>query len=175
MLLEDSAALAGLGFALGAVIGSTVTGDGRWDGAGSIAIGLLLGFVAVVFAIEMKSLLIGESASPEAQHAIVAAIEDGPQIERVIHLRTLHIGPESLLVAAKVAVRPGQVAESIVAGINEAERRIRAAVPIARLIFLEPDLFEPSRVQESDPAVSAVHAAKDQRGSRNGPGGAAGT
>ncbi len=160
VLLEDSAALSGLGFALCAVILSTVTGDGRWDGAGSIAIGLVLGFVAVVFAVEMKSLLLGESASPEAERAIVAAIEGGPEIERVIHLRTMHVGPESLLVAAKVAVRPGEAAEVIVAGINEAERRIRAAVPIAGLVFLEPDLYDPARVEESDPAVSAVSDAR---------------
>jgi cation diffusion facilitator family transporter len=168
VLLEDSAALAGLGIALCAVIVTTVTGDGRWDGAGSIAIGLVLGFVAVVFAIEMKSMLIGEAANPEVQRAIVAAIEQGPQFEQVIHLRTLHIGPDSLLVAAKVAVRPGQLAESIVAGINEAERRIRAAVPIARVIFLEPDLYEPSRLEASDPAVSAARAAREQRGTKKG-------
>lgn len=166
VLLEDSAALAGLGFALCAVILTTVTGDGRWDGAGSIAIGLLLGCVAAVLAVEIKSLLIGESASPEVQRAIVEAIENGPQFERVIHLRTLHIGPESLLVAAKVAVLPGQVAESIVTGINEAERRIRAAVPMAGLIFLEPDLYEPSRLKASDPAVGAVHAAREPRGGK---------
>jgi cation diffusion facilitator family transporter len=160
VLLEDFAALIGLGFALFAVILSTVTGDGRWDGAGSIAIGLLLGCVAVVLAIEMKSLLIGESASPEVQQAIVTAIEEVPLIEQVIHLRTLHVGPESLLVAAKVAVRRGELAESITASIDEAERKVRAAAPIAGLIYLEPDLYEATRQDSADPAVSSVRAAR---------------
>ena len=160
VLLEDFAALIGLGFALCAVILSTVTGDGRWDGAGSIAIGLLLGGVAVVLAVEMKSLLIGESASPEVQRAIVAAIEEVPLIEQVIHMRTLHVGPESVLVAAKVAVRRGELAESIAASIDEAERKIRAVVPITGLIYLEPDLYEATRQDSADPAVSAVRAAR---------------
>jgi len=160
VLLEDTAALIGLGFALCAVTISTITHNGRWDGAGSIAIGALLGCVAVVFAVEMKSLLVGESASPDVQRAIVAAIEGGPQIERVIHLRTLHVGPESLLVAAKVAVRSGEVAEAIAAGIDAAEQRIRAVVPIAGLIYLEPDLYVASRQDVSDPAVKAARAAR---------------
>jgi cation diffusion facilitator family transporter len=160
VLLEDFAALIGLGVALVAVILSTVTGDGRWDGAGSITIGALLGCVAVVLAVEMKSLLIGESASPDMQRAIVTAIEAGPQIEQVIHLRTLHVGPDTLLVAAKVAVTRGEVAESIAAAIDAAEGRIRAAVPIAGPIYLEPDLYEAARQDAADPAVSAVRAAR---------------
>jgi cation diffusion facilitator family transporter len=163
VLLEDFAALIGLGFALCAVILSTVTGDGRWDGAGSIAIGALLGCVAVVLAVEMKSLLIGESASPDVQRAIVAAIEESQLIEQVIHLRTLHVGPESVLVAAKVAVRRGELAETIAASIDEAERRIRAAVPIAGLIYLEPDLYEAAREDASDPAISAVRTARGEQ------------
>jgi len=166
VLLEDFAALIGLGFALCAVILSTVTGDGRWDGAGSIAIGLLLGCVAAVLAVEMKSLLIGESASPDMQRAIVAAIEEGSQFEQVIHLRTLHVGPDSLLVAAKVGVQPGELAEAIAAKINDAERRIRARVPIAELIYLEPDLYEASRQDTTDPAVRAARAARAARGRR---------
>jgi divalent metal cation (Fe/Co/Zn/Cd) transporter len=117
----------------------------------------------VVFAVEMKSLLIGESASPDMQRAIVAAIEGGPPIERVIHLRTLHVGPESLLVAAKVAVRRGELAEAIAAGIDDAERRVRAVVPIAGLIYLEPDLYEATRQDAADPAVRAVRAARIPR------------
>ncbi len=160
VLLEDLAALTGLAFAVIALVVTTVTGDGRWDGAGSLAIGALLGAVAVVLAAEMKSLLVGEAASPEAQRAIVAAIEAGPGIERVIHLRTLHIGPESLLVAAKVAVRPADTAASIAAAIDAAERRIRAAVPIATLIFLEPDLYQPTRLDVSEPSVRAARRKK---------------
>ncbi len=170
VLLEDFAALIGLGFALCAVTLSTVTGDGRWDGAGSIAIGALLGCVAVVLAVEMKSLLIGESASPEVQRAIVAAIEEAPLIEQIIHLRTLHVGPDSVLVAAKVAVRRGELAETIAAGIDEAERRIRAAVPVAGLIYLEPDLYEATRQDAADPAVSSVRAARGGASSPGDPG-----
>ncbi len=119
---------------------ATITRNDRWDGAGSLAIGILLGCVAVVLATEMKSLLIGESASAAVEAAIVAAIEAGPEVECVIHLRTLH-WPETLLVAAKIAVRHDESAASVVAGIDAAERRIRAAVPIAKLIFLEPDIW----------------------------------
>src|SRR5260221_2056716 len=116
ILLEDSAALAGLVFAVCAVALTTITGTARWDGAGSLGIGVLLGFVAGVLATEMKSLLIGESANAEVERAIVAALEDGPEMERVIHLRTLHLGPETLLVAAKIAVRGDQSAAAVVAG-----------------------------------------------------------
>jgi cation diffusion facilitator family transporter len=156
VLLEDSAALAGLVFALCAVALSTITGNARWDGAGSLGIGVLLAFVAVILAIETKSLLIGESATAEVERAIVAALEDGPEVERVIHLRTLHLGPETLLVAAKIAVRGDQNAAAVVAGIDRAERRVRAAVPIAELIYLEPDLYQDSRADLTDPAIRAA-------------------
>ena len=159
LLLEDVAALCGLGLALVGVALATITHDDRWDGAGSLAIGILLGCVAVVLAIEMKSLLIGESASFDAEAAIVAAIEGGPEIERVIHLRTLHVGPETLLVAAKVGIAHDDTAASIAAGIDAAERRIRAAVPIAELIFLEPDLYRAERANLADPAVKAARRA----------------
>jgi cation diffusion facilitator family transporter len=156
VLLEDFAALIGLVFAFCGVLLTWVTRDGRWDGAGSLGIGVLLGFVAVILAIEMKSLLIGESASAEVERAIVAALEDGPEVERVIHLRTLHLGPETLLVAAKIAVSGEQSAAALVAGIDTAERRVRAAVPIAELIYLEPDLYQDSRADLTDPAVRAA-------------------
>jgi cation diffusion facilitator family transporter len=156
VLLEDSAALVGLFFALCGVALTTITGNGRWDGAGSLAVGGLLGCVAVILAIEMKSLLIGESASAGVEAAIVTAIECGPEVERVIHMRTLHVGPETLLVAAKIAVRQKDTAAVIAAGIDAAERRIRAAVPIAQLIFLEPDLYVAARADVSDPAVRAA-------------------
>jgi len=166
VLLEDFAALIGLGFALTAVILTTVTGNGRWDGVGSLAIGLLLGGVAVVLAVEMKSLLVGESATLEIQRSIVAAIERTDGIERVIHLRTLHVGPESLLVAAKVAVGPEAIAPSITAAIDEAERQIREQVPIAGLIFLEPDLYQAGKLDAADPAVRAAAAARPPRKNR---------
>jgi cation diffusion facilitator family transporter len=160
VLLEDVAALGGLLLALIGVAVATVTHDDRWDAAGSIAIGLLLGCVAVVLATEMKSLLIGESASPAVQAAIVDAIEAGPEVQRVIHLRTLHVGPETLLVAAKIGVRHDDTARSVAAGIDAAERRIRAAVPIAELIFLEPDIYQSDRADSEDPAITAVRAAR---------------
>ena len=117
---------------------------------------MLLACVAVVLATEMKSLLIGESASRDVEAAIVAAIEAGPEVERVIHLRTLHVGPETLLVAAKIGVRHDDTAASVAAGIDAAERRIRASVPIAELIFLEPDIYQAARADMSDPAVRAA-------------------
>lgn len=174
VLLEDVAALCGLLLALIGVTVATVTHDDRWDAAGSIAIGLLLGCVAVVLATEMKSLLIGESASPAVQAAIVDAIEAGPEVQRVIHLRTLHVGPETLLVAAKIGVRHDDTARSLAAGIDAAERRIRAAVPIAELIFLEPDIYQSDRDDSEDPAISAVRAARraaqSRRAGRKRPG-----
>ena len=156
VLLEDMAALAGLVFATVGVTLAVVTGDGRWDGAGSLAIGVLLAVVAVILAMETKSLLIGESASAEVERAIVAALEAGPEVQRVIHLRTLHMGPESLLVAAKIAVRGSARADTVAAGIDAAEQRVRRAVPIAEMIYLEPDLYESSRADATDPAVRAV-------------------
>jgi cation diffusion facilitator family transporter len=156
VLLEDVAALTGLAFATVGVALAVITGNGVWDGAGSLAIGALLAVVAVILAVETKSLLIGESASGEVERAIVAALEAGGEVERVIHLRTLHMGPESLLVAAKIAVRGSARADTVAAGIDAAERRVRAAVPIAEMIYLEPDLYESSRADATDPAVRAV-------------------
>jgi cation diffusion facilitator family transporter len=156
ILLEDVAALAGLLLATIGVSLTVITGNEAWDGAGSLAIGLLLGCVAVILAVEMKSLLIGESASAEDERAIVTALQAGPEVECVIHMRTMHLGPESLLVAAKVAVRPCESAEEVTAGIDAAERRVRAAVPIAKVIYLEPDLYSESRADATDPAIRTV-------------------
>src|SRR5262245_57558677 len=156
VLLEDTAALIGLVLAFAGVGLSVLTHDGRWDGAGSLAIGLLLGAAATILAMEMKSLLIGESASTDVQRRIVAALEDGPEIARVIHMRTVHMAPDSVLVAAKVAVRENDSAEQITTGINSAERRVRAAVPIATTIYLEPDIYRPTAADHAHPAVRAV-------------------
>jgi cation diffusion facilitator family transporter len=156
VLLEDVAALCGLGLALIAVLLATITHNHRFDGAGSLAIGILLACVAVVLAVEMKSLLIGESASKDVEAAIVAAIEAGPRITRVIHLRTMHIGPETVLVAAKIGVLHDESAASVAAAIDAAEQRIRAAAPIAQLIFLEPDIYKDARADPADPAVRAA-------------------
>jgi cation diffusion facilitator family transporter len=156
ILLEDLAALTGLVFATAGVALTTITGDGVWDGAGSLAIGVLLGCVAAVLAVEMKSLLIGESASAEVERAIVTALEDGPEVQRVIHLRTLHMGPESLLVAAKIAISEADSAALVAAGIDAAERRVRTAVPIAETIYLEPDIYDAVKADVTDPAIRAV-------------------
>ena len=156
VLLEDLAALIGLTFAFAGVALSVLTGDGRWDGVGSLAIGLLLGTAAAILAVEMKSLLIGESASPEVQRMIVDALEAGPELARVIHMRTVHISPDSILVAAKVEVRDADTTAHVAAAIDTAERRVRAVVPIAKTIYLEPDIYRPAEVDESDPAIRAV-------------------
>jgi cation diffusion facilitator family transporter len=140
VLLEDFAALIGLVLALVGITLAVVTGDGIWDGVGSMAIGVLLGCVAVVLAVETKSMLIGESAIGEIEQKIIAELESVDEVERVIHLRTLHVGPEELLVAAKIAVTHDDTAAEVARGIDAAERRIRAAVPMARHIYLEPDL-----------------------------------
>ncbi|GII75402.1 transporter [Sphaerisporangium rufum] len=146
VLLEDFGALLGLVFALFGVTMAVVTGNGVWDGVGTLMIGVLLAIIAVILAVETKSLLIGESAVPETERKIRAALEGAPEVSKVIHMRTLHLGPEELLVAAKIAVEHDDTAAEVARGIDEAERRIREAVPIARVIYLEPDLFREARV-----------------------------
>ncbi len=141
VLLEDLGALLGLVFALFGVTMAVVTGDGIWDGIGTVMIGVLLAVIAVILAMETKSLLIGESATPEVEDQICAALEGTPEVTKVIHLRTLHLGPEELLVAAKIAVDHDDTAAEVARGIDEAEQRIRSAVPMARVIYLEPDLY----------------------------------
>lgn len=140
ILLEDLGALLGLLFALFGVTMTVVTGDPVWDAIGTLMIGLLLAVIAVVLAVETKSLLIGESADPGTEARIRRALEGAPEVSRIIHMKTLHLGPEELLVAAKIAVAHDDTAAEVARGIDEAERRIRAEVPIARVIYLEPDL-----------------------------------
>ena len=163
VLLEDVAALIGLGFAFAGVTLSWLTGNGRWDGAGSLAIGLLLGTAAAILAVEMKSLLIGEAASAEVQRMIITALEDGPEVNRVIHMRTVHMSPESILVAAKIAVRGTDTAAQVAAGIDAAEQRVRAAVPIAKTIYLEPDIYHPSREDHTDPSIRSAQRGRVSR------------
>ena len=178
VLLEDMAALTGLVVALIGVTMATITGNGRWDGAGSLAIGVVLGLVAVILAIEMKSLLIGEAATADTERAVVTALEDSPELEQVIHLRTLHLGPDSLLIAAKVAVRPQASGSAIARAIDTAEQRVRAAVPIAQVIYLEPDLYRVGDADTGDPAVRAAQrepgadltSAGEANGEASGPG-----
>ncbi len=141
VLLEDLAALVGLVLALFGVGLTLITHDGRWDAVGSIAIGLLLVTVAFVLAMETKSLLLGEGASAEDVRRIETALTEGEGVSRVIHMRTLYLGPEELLVAAKIAVTANSSAAEVAGAIDAAELRVRAAVPIARLIYLEPDIM----------------------------------
>jgi cation diffusion facilitator family transporter len=151
VLLEDAAALFGLVFALFGVGLTLLTHDGRWDAAGTGLIGVLLVVVAGILAIEMNSLLIGEAATTEDVAAICRALVGGP-VQRVIHMKTLHLGPEELLVAAKIAVAPQESAASVAAAIDAPERRVRDAVPIARVIYLEPDIDRTREAGRSAPA-----------------------
>ncbi|MFD8645967.1 cation diffusion facilitator family transporter [Streptomyces zaomyceticus] len=141
VLLEDLGALVGLILALGGVGLALLTGDGVWDGIGTLCIGVLLILIAIVLAAETKSLLLGESAGLDDVKKIEAAVVDGETVTRLIHMRTLHLGPEELLVAAKIAVQHDDSAAEVANAINAAEERIRAAVPIARVIYLEPDVY----------------------------------
>ena len=143
VLLEDTAALTGLVLALLGVGLAAMTGNGVYDGIGTVAIGLLLLVVAVILAVETKSLLLGESATAEDQRKIVAALESGTPPLSVIHMKTMHLGPDEVLVAAKIAVHHDDTAAGIAQAIDAAEARIRSAVPIARAIYLEPDLRRP--------------------------------
>jgi divalent metal cation (Fe/Co/Zn/Cd) transporter len=140
VLLEDFAALIGLVLALFGVGLTLITDDGVWDGIGTMAIGVLLVGVAVVLAIETKSLLLGEGATPEAVARITAALVDDPSVHRVIHMKTMHLGPDELLVAAKIAVAPTDSAAEVARAIDAAEARVRAVEPVARMIYLEPDI-----------------------------------
>jgi cation diffusion facilitator family transporter len=155
LLLEDSGALIGLAVALVAVVLSVVTGSGIWDGIGSTLIGLLLGVIAVVLATEMKSLLIGESATEADEQRIVGAIDGEPAVRRLIHLRTEHLGPEELLVGAKIDFRRSLTMPELALAIDAVEAAIRRAVPSARVIYLEPD------IARSDPTGPAEPAATD--------------
>lgn len=139
VLLEDTGALIGLAFAAFGVSMTLATHDGRWDAVGSAAIGLLLVTIAAILAVETTSLLLGESAEPQVVDAVRAALV-GDGVASVIHLRTVHLGPDELLVAAKIEVTARDTADRIAVAIDAAEARVRAAVPIATVIYLEPDL-----------------------------------
>lgn len=141
VLLEDLAALLGLIFALFGVGLTLITDNGYWDVVGTVAIGLLLVTVAIVLAIETKSLLLGEAAGPRERELITGGILGHDDVLDIISLRTLHLGPEQVLVACKISVRPTDSAQLVTDTINEVEDRIRTAVPAATHIFIEPDIF----------------------------------
>jgi cation diffusion facilitator family transporter len=140
VLLEDIAALAGLVLALFGVVATVITGDGVYDGAGTVAIGVLLIAVALILGVEVKSLLVGEGASPADTDAIRAAVSGAPGVQRVIHMRTLYLGPDELMVGIKIGVPATSAAADVAAAIDEVERQVRAAVPAARVIYVEPDI-----------------------------------
>jgi cation diffusion facilitator family transporter len=144
VLLEDFGALMGLVLALLGISIAAITGDSRWDAYGTIAIGALLVVIAAVLVLEMKSLLMGESALAPMRATIVSAIEGSADVKRILHMRTQHIGPDELLVAAKVQLKQGLDTAGVAAAINQAERRIRDAVSLTCMIYLEPDLFDPA-------------------------------
>jgi len=146
VLLEDLGALIGLVLALVGLALAEITGNPRFDAIGSIAIGLLLGAIAITLVVEMKSLLIGEAANPATVRTIRAAMESCECVERVIHLRTEHLGPEELLVCAKVGFDVGLDVPGLAEAIDAIEERVRAAVPEARLIYIEPDV---ARVEQA--------------------------
>ena len=143
VLLEDFGALMGLVLALLGISIAAITGDSRWDAYGTIAIGVLLVVIAAVLVFEMKSLLMGESAVAPMRSKIVTAIEASADVKQVLHMRTQHIGPDELLVAAKVQLKPGLDTARVAAAINQAEGRIREAVPLRCMVYLEPDVFDP--------------------------------
>ncbi len=154
VLLEDVAALMGLLFALVGVVLTTVTGNGLWDAISTIFIGVLLVLVAIVLGIETKSLLVGEGATPADTVRIRDAINANPDVESLIHLKTVYLGPEELLVAAKVAFPTRMKLAEVAAAINELEARVRAEVPIARVIYIEPDVFVAPG--EGNPSTEAI-------------------
>ncbi|WP_309065861.1 cation diffusion facilitator family transporter [Microbacterium sp.] len=144
VLLEDTGALTGLTFALLGVGLSVITGDPVFDALGTLMIGLLLIAIAIVLGIETKSLLVGEGASRADYDRIVDAIAGGPDVVKLIHIKTLYLGPDELLVAAKIALAADKTVRQAADDIDEIERRIRDVVPAARLIYLEPDVYRPS-------------------------------
>ncbi|MGN6132010.1 MAG: cation diffusion facilitator family transporter [Nocardioidaceae bacterium] len=153
ILLEDFAALIGLALALLGVGLSKLTGNGYFDVAGTTGIGLLLVTVAIVLGVETKSLLLGEAASMPAQRRICEALTSTAGIERVIHMRTLHLGPDELLVAVKVGVARDASAQDVASAIDAAERAIRSAEPIARVIYVEPDIYVAGHRTDPRPAA----------------------
>lgn len=145
VLLEDLGAMVGLVIALVAVVLAHATGNAVWDGVGTLCIGVLLGTIAILLAVEMKSLLIGEGALPEHREELLEAATNAPEVQRVIHLRTQHLGPDQLLVALKAVFDPELDMAALASAIDATEARLRAAVPVTQIIYIEPDLL---RVKE---------------------------
>ena len=154
VLLEDTAALTGLGFALLGVGLTIITGNPVFDAIGTLFIGALLIAVALILGIETKSLLIGEGASPENVATIRNALNAHPTVESLIHMKTLYLGPDELMIAAKVAFPKATRLVEIATAIDALEADIRAKIPAARVIYIEPDLYHPPG--EGNPATDAI-------------------
>ena len=150
VLLEDLAALVGLSIALAAVVASTVVDDSTYDAIGSLGIGILLAIVAIVLAIEMKSLLLGEAADPRIQDRIIEAIEGSDHVRRLIHLRTEHLGPDEILVAAKIEFDLQLTIRELADVVDEVEAAVRAVVPAATVMYLEPDVLRSMSAASED-------------------------
>lgn len=153
ILLEDIAALVGLVLAFAGVGLSLLTGNVIWDGIGTMSIGVLLVGVAVILGIETQSLLVGEGANRKDVQAIRAAFAKHDKVEAIIHMKTLYLGPDELMVAAKIAVPKATKATEIAKTINEVEASVRAAVPAARVIYIEPDIYVASSNTSTDAIV----------------------
>jgi cation diffusion facilitator family transporter len=154
VLLEDVAALLGLVLALFGVGLTIITGDSMWDAIGTIAIGILLIIVAIVLGIETKSLLVGEGATVKQRNLIRDTINAHPDVRSLIHMKTLYLGPEELLVGAKIDFGAQTRVSDVAASIDSVERAIRAAEPMARVIYIEPDVYR--RPTEAAPPTDAI-------------------
>jgi cation diffusion facilitator family transporter len=157
VLLEDIGAQSGLVIALAAVTLAETTGEPAWDGVGTVSIGVLLGVIAVFLAIEMKGLLIGESADAGVQERIKRAVEGDPDVVRLLHFRTQHLGPDELLVAGKVQFGADLSGQRLADAVNRIEAAIRADVPIAELIYLEPDVEAAARAAAGPQRAGRTH------------------
>jgi cation diffusion facilitator family transporter len=145
VLLEDFGALVGLVLALAGVSLSLITGDAVWDGVATVCIGVLLGVIALALCIEMRSMLLGEAAADTEREKIAAALQSTSGVERLINFRTMHLSPDEVLLTAKIEVAPHLLATQVADVVDAAEAAVRSAVPIAKLIYLEPAIFDPDR------------------------------
>lgn len=168
VMLEDSAAVLGLVFALAGVGLTILTGNGLFDAIGTACIGVLLVVVAVILGTEMRSLLEGESATPESRAAIRAALEGTDGVDSVIHMKTVHLGPETIMVAAKIAVDPTDSAQRVARVIDAAEVAVRTAEPLVGPLYLEPDIRRPDPAGSHGPTTTD-DTATTRTGTDGGP------
>lgn len=141
VFLEDFAALIGLSVAIVALLLQHFTGILIFDGIASILIGIILAVVAFFLGNETRSLLIGESADPKLIYKINHILRDEENIERVIHMRSLQLGPEDILLAVKIEFNQRLNTKEISNLINGIEAEIRSEFPIIKKIYIEPDIY----------------------------------